>query len=320
MAELCTIVPGTIKDESAQFLLQNYLRLEKIGEGSYGIVYKAIDKRTGKFVAMKKIGIGKYEGIPQTTLREITVLKNLKHPNIVSLENLIWENNRIYMVFEYLPTDLKKFLREIGSSELLSKMQQKLFLYQLLQGIRFCHGRGILHRDLKPENLLIDEKGALKIADFGLARAVGDPGRVYSQEVLTLWYRSPEVLLGSNRYSKAVDIWSVGCIFAELATTKPLFAGDSEIDQLFQIFRILSTPTEDIWPGVGSLPSFKNVFPCWTEDTLDDVLEGYMDAKGIEILRQMLAYNPEERVSAKRLLKDAYFANINRSKLPGGKL
>merc|ERR1712042_358761 len=126
------------------------------------------------------------------------------------------------------------------------------YLKQLLEGIAYCHKHRVLHRDLKPQNLLIDQHGAIKLADFGLARAFGVPVRVYTHEVVTLWYRAPEVLLGAARYSTPVDLWSIGTIFAELATKKPLFHGDSEIDQLFRIFRTLGTPNNDVWPDVES--------------------------------------------------------------------
>eukprot|EP01018_Ginkgo_biloba_P020448 Gb_39785 [translate_table: standard] len=138
------------------------------------------------------------------------------------------------------------------------------FLYQILRGIAYCHSHRVLHRDLKPQNLLIDrQSNALKLADFGLARAFGIPVRTFTHEVVTLWYRAPEILLGSRHYSTPVDVWSVGCIFAEMVNQRPLFPGDSEIDELFKIFRVLGTPNEETWPGVTSLPDFKSAFPKW---------------------------------------------------------
>uniref|UniRef100_A0A8R1XNQ1 Protein kinase domain-containing protein n=2 Tax=Onchocerca TaxID=6281 RepID=A0A8R1XNQ1_ONCVO len=299
--------------------LQNYSRIEKIGEGTYGVVYKGIDKRSGKMVAMKKIRLeNEDEGVPATAIREISLLRELTHPNIVGLEEIILEENRLYLIFEFLHMDLKKYIDTIPDSELMDKTLQKSYLYQILQAICFCHQRRVLHRDLKPQNLLVDKNGAIKLADFGLARAIGIPIRAYTHEIVTLWYRAPEVLLGATRYSMGVDIWSIGCIAAEMATKVPLFQGDSEIDQIFRIFRIMSTPTEDIWHGVTQLPDFKMSFPQWKEDGLRKILDTYMDPEGIEILRDMLIYDPAQRISAKKLLKSPYFDDVDRKKLPAG--
>ncbi|KAG0433861.1 hypothetical protein HPB47_019531, partial [Ixodes persulcatus] len=157
------------------------------------------------------------------------------------------------------------------------------YLKQILEGILFCHRRRVLHRDLKPQNLLIDQKGNIKLADFGLARAFGIPIRVYTHEIVTLWYRAPEVLLGSPRYSTPIDIWSIACIFVEMINKRPLFHGDSEIDQLFRIFRTLGTPTEDTWPGVSKLPDYKSSFPSWSENILRSLLKN-LDDDGIDLL------------------------------------
>jgi len=181
------------------------------------------------------------------------------------------------------------------------------YCQQLLQGLTFCHQRRIVHRDLKPQNLLIDKKGTLKIADFGLARAFCVPVRQYTHEVVTLWYRAPEILLGSATYSIPVDMWSAGCIFAELLTKKPIFPGDSEIDQLFKIFRQLGTPTEDIWHGCTSLPDFKPSFPKWKKQELSKIFENTHPA-AIEVLEKMLMYEPAQRISSREALKHPYFS------------
>jgi serine/threonine protein kinase len=157
-------------------------------------------------------------------------------------------------------------------------------MYQLLLSIFFCHSHRVLHRDLKPQNLLIDRKGALKLADFGLGRAFGIPLRTYTHEVVTLWYRPPEILLGSKMYACPVDMWAVGCIFAELVTRRPLFPGDSEIDELFKIFRVLGTPTEETWPNVVNLPDYKPSFPVWKPLDLSQVVPG-LDASGYDLLQ-----------------------------------
>jgi len=296
--------------------MEDYQRIEKLGEGTYGVVYKAKHKKTGKFVAMKKIRLeNEEEGVPSTAIREISLLKELQHPNIVFLEDVVMQESKLYLVFEYLTMDLKKFLDSHSSGQLMDKKLVKSYTYQLFQGILFCHQRRVLHRDLKPQNLLINEDGVIKLADFGLARAFGIPVRVYTHEVVTLWYRAPEVLLGSTRYSCPVDIWSLGAIFAEMVTKRPLFHGDSEIDQLFRIFRILTTPTEDTWPGVSQLPDYKASFPCWTTDSVDSTV-GDMCPLAIDLLRKTLVYDPTRRISAKEALKHPYFDDLDKASLP----
>lgn len=161
-------------------------------------------------------------------------MKELKHPNIVELKEVISAKNVLYLVFEYVKYDMKKYLKIRSSPP--SEETIKKFIYQLISGLEYCHKHRILHRDLKPQNLLIDEEGNLKLADFGLARAIGLPIDTITHEVVTLWYRAPEVLLNCRAYGAGVDMWSVGCIMAELSQRRPLFAGDSEIDQIFKIF------------------------------------------------------------------------------------
>lgn len=196
-------------------------------------------------------------------------------------------------------------------------LQVKRFTLQLLEGTRYCHAHRILHRDLKPQNLLIDKEGNLKLADFGLARAFGVPLRTYTHEVVTLWYRAPEILLGGRQYSTGVDMWSVGCIFAEMATRKPLFPGDSEIDEIFKIFRILGTPTEADWPGVTSFPDFKSSFPKWERKQDDEMVNAdgvkVLGENGLDLLESMLVYDPAGRISAKQAVHHPYFQEGTRS-------
>merc|ERR1712070_822288 len=234
-------------------------KIEKIGEGTYGVVYKAKNRLTGDLVALKKIRLeAEDEGIPSTAIREISILKELQHPNIVRLHDVIHTEKKLTLVFEYLDQDLKKFL---DSSDGFDTRTIKSSLYQLLRGVAFCHDRRVLHRDLKPQNLLINKDFELKLADFGLARAFGIPVRSYTHEVVTLWYRAPDVLMGSRKYSTPVDLWSVGCIFAEMVTGRPLFPGNNEADQLVRIFQILGNPTEETWPSLADLPDYKEPYP-----------------------------------------------------------
>jgi serine/threonine protein kinase len=290
--------------------VDRYLRLEKVGEGTYGVVYKSRDLVTGEIVALKKIRLeAEDEGVPSTAIREISLLKELSHPNIVRLLNVVLHDGKLYLVFEFLDKDLRGYSQVLGKN--LPRMLVKSYLYQLVRGIAFCHSHRVLHRDLKPQNLLIDRKGNLKLADFGLARAFGVPIRTYTHEVVTLWYRAPEILLGGRQYSTPVDVWSIGCIFAELVTRQPLFPGDSEIDELFKIFRQLGTPTEETWPGVTAYRDYKPTFPQWSSKPLNTVpgLER-LEESGLDLLMKMLIYEPSKRISARDALRHPYFDDL----------
>ncbi|XP_071399397.1 cyclin-dependent kinase 2 isoform X4 [Centroberyx affinis] len=232
--------------------MESFQKVEKIGEGTYGVVYKAKNKVTGETVALKKIRLDtETEGVPSTAIREISLLKELSHPNIVKLRDVIHTENKLYLVFEFLHQDLKKFM---DSSS--------------VTGI--------------PLPLV---------------------------KVVTLWYRAPEILLGCKYYSTAVDIWSLGCIFAEMITRRALFPGDSEIDQLFRIFRTLGTPDEAAWPGVTSMPDYKPSFPKWARQDLSKVVP-LLDEDGRELLGQMLNYDPNKRLSAKNALVHRFFRDV----------
>ncbi|XP_055304906.1 cyclin-dependent kinase 1-like [Sitodiplosis mosellana] len=287
-------------------MAKEYIKLEKLGSGSYGTVYKGREKDSNAIVAMKKVHMDLMDaGLPQSYLREISALQSLRHENIVQYEGIVWESNdHIYLIFEYMTTDLRSYMDEFAPYG-LKLAAVRSYLYQTVKGLEACHKQGILHRDLKTENVLINKNGVVKIADFGLSRAISVPvGLRYSTCVVTLWYRAPEILLGQKGYSTPIDIWSLGCIFAEMISGHELFTGDSEIDQINKIFCILGEPTEEIWPHVTSLPYFRKFsdleVPCLEKKIL-------LRGPGFDLLKMMLTYNPNKRISAKRILNHQYF-------------
>ncbi|XP_072910602.1 cyclin-dependent kinase 14 isoform X1 [Hemitrygon akajei] len=289
----------------------SYEKLEKLGEGSYATVYKGKSKVNGKLVALKVIRLQEEEGTPFTAIREASLLKGLKHVNIVLLHDIIHTKETLTLVFEYVHTDLCQYMDKHPGG--LHPENVKLFLFQLLRGLSYIHQRYILHRDLKPQNLLISDTGELKLADFGLARAKSVPSHTYSNEVVTLWYRPPDVLLGSTEYSTCLDMWGVGCIFVEMIQGVAAFPGMKDIhDQLERIFLVLGTPTEETWPGVSSLPylktdrftqySSKKLRQAWNK--LDYV------AHAEDLASKLLQCSPKKRLSALSALNHEYFSDL----------
>nr|XP_004573257.1 cyclin-dependent kinase 15 isoform X2 [Maylandia zebra] len=238
----------------------SYLSLEKLGEGTFASVYKGISRINGQLVALKVIRMKTEEGVPFNAIREASLLKRLKHANIVLLHDIIHTRETLTFVFEYLQTDLAQYMIQHPGG--LRYHNVRIFMFQLLRGLCYIHSRRILHRDLKPQNLLISYLGELKLADFGLARSKSIPSQTFSSEVVTLWYRPPDVLLGSTDYSTALDIWGAGCIFIEMLQGAPAFPGVSdEFEQLQKIWEVLGLSSEDSWPGVSLLPNYR---PGWS--------------------------------------------------------
>ncbi|KAB0375891.1 hypothetical protein FD755_012534 [Muntiacus reevesi] len=320
--------------------MQKYEKLEKIGEGTYGTVFKAKNRETHEIVALKRVRLDDDdEGVPSSALREICLLKELKHKNIVRLHDVLHSDKKLTLVFEFCDQDLKKYFDSCNGD--LDPEIVKSFLFQLLKGLGFCHSRNVLHRDLKPQNLLINRNGELKLADFGLARAFGIPVRCYSAEVVTLWYRPPDVLFGAKLYSTSIDMWSAGCIFAELANAgRPLFPGNDVDDQLKRIFRypsvslyltpapnpqegiwkpprmaldpmdtLLGTPTEEQWPAMTKLPDYKP-YPMYPATTSLVNVVPKLNATGRDLLQNLLKCNPVQRISAEEALQHPYFSDF----------
>ena len=230
-------------------IADRYLVVSKLGEGAYGKVYLCEDlKNKNQKVAVKQLKSGSVEeGVPISSLREISLMKELSHVNIVKLLDVVHLPSNIVLVFEYVETDLKALLKKNNNKGLEPKLY-KSFLYQLLKGIQHIHRMKILHRDIKSENLLISKDNKLKITDFGLARGFGLPITNFRNDVVSLWYRAPDILLGNEQYERSVDMWSIGCIFAEMVTGNIIFKGFSEKEQVRKIFEILGTPTEKTYP------------------------------------------------------------------------
>ncbi|XVF49674.1 hypothetical protein PTKIN_Ptkin04bG0031900 [Pterospermum kingtungense] len=295
-----------------------YEKLNKISEGTYGIVYKARDKKTGEIVALKKVKIldqrdSEEYGFPLTSLREINILASFDHPSIVKVKEVVVDDHdNVYMVMEYMENDLKGLMGSMKRP--FSTNDVKCLMKQLLEGVKYLHDNWVLHRDLKSSNLLLNNEGELKICDFGMARQYGSPLKPYTAKVVTQWYRAPELLLGAKKYSTAVDMWSVGCIMAELLAKEPLFKGTSEIDQLRKIFDTLGTPSEKIWPGFSELPGAKATYSKQRDNLLRRKFPAasftgspVLSDDGLDLLNSLLTYDPEKRITAADALKHNWF-------------
>ena len=278
-----------------------------LGEGTFGEVIQGFSKERQHFVAIKNIKIKPDEGgLPSAILREVAVLQELDNAHVVKLFEYLVSPLELKLVFELLETDLGKYIKSLERP--MAPRNVKYMTWQLMKGLEACHSRAVIHRDIKPQNVLIDRQLRLKLADFGLARSVSTPLPKYTHEVVTLWYRAPEILLGSALYSSGVDLWAMGCIFAEAATGHPVFAGDSEIDTLFKVFQKLGTPSEDIWPGLGELPCYKPSFPLWPVKGWANIRNTWAQVgnDGVDLLEKLLVYDPKKRISTRGSLMHVY--------------
>ncbi|XP_012269479.1 cyclin-dependent kinase 11B isoform X2 [Athalia rosae] len=290
--------------------VEEFQCLNRIEEGTYGVVYRARDKRTEEIVALKRLKMEKEkEGFPITSLREINTLLKAQHPNIVTVREIVVGSNmdKIFIVMDYVEHDLKSLMETMKQKkQVFIPGEVKCLMQQLLRAVAHLHDNWILHRDLKTSNLLLSHRGILKVGDFGLAREYGSPLRQYTPIVVTLWYRAPELLLNGKEYSTPIDVWSVGCIFAELLRMEALFPGKSEIDQLNRIFKELGTPSERVWPGYSKLP-MKIPFSHYPVNNLRQRFSMSLSDLGIELLNKFLTYDPMQRVTAEDALKHGYF-------------
>ena len=281
----------------------NYERGKTLGEGTFAVVYDGFRKSDGRAVAIKRMkGQSSMTiGVDFTGLREVKYLQVLRQcPNIVELLDTFLSSDVLCLVLEFCPFDLEMVIYD--KTKVLRTTHQKCYLQILLKGIADCHDRFILHRDLKPANLLLTATGELKIADFGLARYCSSPMHM-TDEIATRWYRAPELLFGAHHYSDKVDIWAVGCIFAELILRTPLFPGDSDLGQLAKIFNVLGTPTTENWPHVTLLPNYVE----FEARGPIDLTVLFRQSPALELLLLMLTLNPSKRISAHDALNHHYF-------------
>uniref|UniRef100_A0A0N5BYM6 cyclin-dependent kinase n=1 Tax=Strongyloides papillosus TaxID=174720 RepID=A0A0N5BYM6_STREA len=306
--------------------LETYQKIIGLGEGTYATVYLGKSLLTGKSVALKEIRLEPEEGAPCTAIREVSLLRNLKHANVVTLHDIVYTDRVLTLVFEFVERDLRFYMEEVNNQ--ISIDNCRLFLIQLLRGLTYCHKRKILHRDLKPQNLLINRAGELKLADFGLARAKSVPTKTYSNEVVTLWYRPPDVLFGSTDYSTHIDMWGVGCILYEMIVGKAMFPGTCANDQLALIFKKLGLPNQDNGASFIECPKFKEIeesvkLMIRAEERYNGQTKKYLTFEkilqrssprlckdSIDILSKLLRYNGKERLSAGDAMHHQFVSNF----------
>ncbi|XP_022115613.2 cyclin-dependent kinase 20 [Pieris rapae] len=286
--------------------ITSYSIVGRIGEGAHGLVFKANHLPTGREVALKKILIKNIdEGIPVNVMREIKALQLLRCKYIIKLYDMFPRGMSLVLVLEYMSSGLWDMLHHRQQELTLPRV--KAYAQMLLKGTRYMHAHYVMHRDLKPANLLINHEGVLKIADLGLARLFWpDGGRPYSHQVATRWYRAPELLYGARYYTENVDVWAVGCIIAEMITKKPLFAGESDIEQLAIVVQHLGTPTEESWPDHSNLPDYHKItFPESPPMSWTQILPG-VEPDAVNFIKSFLLYDEKKRISAKEALKHSW--------------
>jgi cyclin-dependent kinase-like len=293
--------------------MNKYVVLGVVGEGAYGVVLKCRNKDSGDVVAIKKFKESEDdEMVKKTTLREVKILRMLRHPNIVSLTEAFRRKGKLYLVFQYVEHNLLEVLEDAAQGIEQSLVQR--YVFQLCQSIHWCHSHDIVHRDIKPENLLINPATCtLKLCDFGFARTLMSSSGELTDYVATRWYRAPELLLGSTNYGFAVDIWAIGCIMGEITDGQPLFPGESEIDQIYMVQKVLGPLTSEQLDLFVHNPRFSGLkFPDMTRpETLQKKYMGRLTKRAMALMVQMLQLEPSNRPSANGCLQHPYFEGMH---------
>eukprot|EP01026_Neomeris_dumetosa_P084723 TRINITY_DN9969_c0_g1_i1.p2 TRINITY_DN9969_c0_g1~~TRINITY_DN9969_c0_g1_i1.p2 ORF type:complete len:384 (+),score=18.80 TRINITY_DN9969_c0_g1_i1:2-1153(+) len=304
------------KKKSEDFIdLRGWQEVKILGQGTYGQVFEMKPIGSQQTFAVKKVPHEKSDGVQSSTLREISLMQHLHHPNIVRLISVEDTNRYMYMIMEKLDVDLQQAMEEFPLY--FTPQNVKILMYQILRGLCHCHSKHIAHRDLKPSNIMLDERLLnLKLGDFGLARKVNMPMNIQTTEVITLWYRPPELLLGTDQYGLEVDIWSAAMIWTEMLRAghgfehRSMFAKSaSDIDQIIYIFNMFGYPSEREWPEIKQLPYFQDDFPKFVGKQLEEIVPG-LDSQGYNLLKNMLIYRPKDRISARKALQHPYFDDI----------
>jgi CTD kinase subunit alpha len=302
-----TLPPDLVNSESVFFRKPGNESV--VGSGTYGKVFKGLNVYTKGHVALKRIRlVGERDGFPVTAIREIKLLQSLRHTNIVIFQEVMVEKNDCFMVFEYLSHDLTGLLNH--PSFKLNPAQKKHLGKQLFEGLDYLHARGVLHRDIKAANILVSNEGVLKLADFGLARFYAKRHQLdYTNRVITIWYRSPELLLGETKYTAAVDVWSAACVMVEIFTRYAIFPGDgTELSQLDKIYNILGTPNRQDWPELADMAWFELLRPTVKrKNVFEDKYRDKTTPAAFDLLVSMFCYDPQKRPSAAQILQHPYF-------------
>ncbi|XP_051050344.1 serine/threonine-protein kinase MAK isoform X3 [Phodopus roborovskii] len=284
--------------------MNRYTTMRQLGDGTYGSVLMGKSNESGELVAIKRMKRKFYSWDECMNLREVKSLKKLNHANVIKLKEVIRENDHLYFIFEYMKENLYQLMKD--RNKLFPESVIRNIMYQILQGLAFIHKHGFFHRDMKPENLLCMGPELVKIADFGLARELRSQPP-YTDYVSTRWYRAPEVLLRSSVYSSPIDVWAVGSIMAELYTFRPLFPGTSEVDEIFKICQVLGTPKKSDWPEGYQLASSMNFrFPQCIPINLKTLIPN-ASSEAIQLMTEMLSWDPKKRPTASQALKHPYF-------------